>query len=122
MWKQLSLMLGLLWVLLPAGLAAQAQVEGDWDVTFHRGEESVEALMTLERDADAVAGRVANEQMSFEVDCAVRRDELECVGEVDDGGSDVVAIILRGVVEDGEITGTADYGDWGRGDWVAKRR
>ena len=57
-------------------------------------------------------------------DPSIRRtisgNKLEWVIEIDAGGQ-FIEIAMDGTVDGDELTGTADFGGYGGGDWTAKR-
>ena len=87
-----------------------------------RGIETPIVMLTAKgQEDDVVRGLIANEQMDFAIECVVDDADVECGGEIDDGG-ELVSVVLKGTIEDGEISGGADFGGWGSGDWYARRQ
>jgi hypothetical protein len=108
-------------LLLAAPAFAQTNLTGDWDVTITspQGANSVKA--TLKQDGDKVSGilKSAMGELPF-TGGTVTGDELKFAFTVPVQGQ-MLEITLTGKVDGATITGKAEFGGFGEGDWIAKR-
>jgi hypothetical protein len=116
---RLSLLAMLLFV---PGLAfAQTNVAGDWDVTIQSPQGTNTVLVTFKQDGEKVSGIFKSPQgeLPFEGGSLIGTD-LKFAFTINVQGNSIV-ISLTGKVEGEAISGKADFGGFGEGDWSAKR-
>ena len=119
--NRLAVTLGIVGLVLMAVTAAQTDVSGRWEMTFNTDQGSMAATLHLTQDGDGFSGSMESDQGAMEFDGGtITGDKLEWVIEVDAGGT-FLEIAMQGTVAGDEISGSADFGGYGGGDWTAKR-
>jgi hypothetical protein len=116
---RLTLLATLLFV---PGLAfAQTNVTGDWDVTIQSPQGTNTVVVTLKQDGEKVSGIFKGQQgeLPFEGGTLTGND-LKFAFTVNLQGNSII-ISLTGKVDGAAISGKADFGGFGEGDWSAKR-
>ncbi len=113
-------LLGIICALVPAALAAQTNVAGDWDLTFETDQGAIQATMTLEQDGNKLMGSIISDQGTLEFEGTIADDKLKWVIEVEAEGQ-FIEITMDGTVDGDEIAGMADFGGFGGGAWKATR-
>jgi hypothetical protein len=109
-------------LLFVPGLAfAQTNVAGDWDVTIQSPQGTNTVLVTLKQDGEKVSGLFKGPQgeLPFEGGTLTGND-LKFAFTVNVQGNSII-ISLTGKVDGAAISGKADFGGFGEGDWSAKR-
>ncbi len=119
--KQSIVMLGLLCALLPATISAQTNVAGEWTMMFSTDQGDLPATLTLEQDGEMLTGELSSDQGTTPFEGTITGNMLKWEIEVDAGGA-IFAITMEGTVEGDEMSGTADFGGYGGGDWSATRQ
>jgi hypothetical protein len=109
-------------LLFVPGLAfAQTNVTGDWDVTIQSPQGTNTVVVTLKQDGEKVSGIFKGQQgeLPFEGGTLTGND-LKFAFTVNLQGNSII-ISLAGKVDGATISGKADFGGFGEGDWSAKR-
>ena len=104
------------------GLAfAQTNVAGDWDVTINSPQGANTVLVTFKQDGEKVSGIFKSPQgeLPFEGGSIVGSD-LKFAFTINVQGNSIV-ISMNGKVDGAAMSGKADFGGFGEGDWSAKR-
>ncbi|SRR5258705_4251934 len=116
---RLSLLAMLLFV---PGLAfAQTNVAGDWDVTIQSPQGTNTVLVTFKQDGEKVSGIFKSPQgeLPFEGGSLTGSD-LKFAFTINVQGNSII-ISMTGKVDGEAMSGKADFGGFGEGDWSAKR-
>jgi hypothetical protein len=113
-------LLGIMCAFVPAALAAQASVAGDWAVTFESDQGAIQATMTLEQDGEKLMGSITSDQGTVEFEGTIADDKVQWVIEIEAEGQ-FIEITMDGTVDGDEINGMADFGGFGGGAWKATR-
>jgi hypothetical protein len=116
---RLSLLAMLLFV---PGLAfAQTNVAGDWDVTIQSPQGTNTVLVTFKQDGEKVSGIFKSPQgeLPFEGGSLTGTD-LKFAFTITVQGNSII-ISMTGKVDGEAMSGKADFGGFGEGDWSAKR-
>jgi hypothetical protein len=109
-------------LLLVPGLAfAQTNVAGDWDVTIQSPQGTNTVLVTFKQDGEKVSGIFKSPQgeLPFEGGSIVGTD-LKFAFTINVQGNSLI-ISMNGKVDGESMSGKADFGGFGEGDWTAKR-
>jgi hypothetical protein len=106
---------------VPADGAAQADLSGAWDVTVitDQGEQML-TVQVVQSGQDLTATGDAGQLGTIDMTGTVDGDRVRLAWELDLQGTPL-QIVLLGTLADGAISGTADFGGMGRGDWRAER-
>ena len=100
---------------------AQTSIAGDWDVTIQSAQGSNSMLVTFKQDGDKISGllkspmgelpfqggTLTGNDLKFDFSIAIQGQPLQ--------------ITMSGTVDGPTITGKAQFGAFGEGDWTAKR-
>ena len=105
----------------PADGAAQADLSGAWDLTVmtDQGEQML-TVQVVQSGQDLTVTGDAGEFGTIDMKGTVDGDSVRFAWELDLQGTPL-AIIFLGTLADGSISGTADFGGMGQGDWRAER-
>ena len=108
-------------VAAPASGVAQDDLSGTWDLTIvtDQGDQMLTIIVVQDgKDLTATgdAGEFGPIEMKGTIDCA----SVRLAWELDFQGTPL-DIVFMGTLADGVISGTADFGGMGQGDWTAKR-
>ena len=123
---RLTVTLGIVGALLMGAVltvvaAAQTDVTGTWNMTFDTDQGSTVATLNLQQEGEVLSGSLNSDQGTVEFEGGmINENKLEWVFEVDAGGA-FIEIAIEGTVDGDEMTGTADFGGAGGGDWTATR-
>ena len=117
---RLTVTLGIVTAVLTVAVVAQTNVSGTWDVSIDTEQGSFPATMTLQQDGEKLTGSLTSDQGTFELEGTISGNKLEWVMEVDAGGA-FIEIAMAGTGDGDDMTGTADFGGYGGGDWTATR-
>ena len=102
-------------------VSAQTNASGRWTMTISTDQGSFPTTLTLLQEGETLSGSMASDQGTVEFDGGtVTGNKLAWVIEVDAGGQ-FFEIAMNGTIDGEAITGTADFGGQGGGDWTAKR-
>lgn len=105
----------------PSNVAAQADLSGDWDLTIMTDQGDQLLTITIVQDGMALtASGDAGEFGMFEWKGSIDGADVKFEWELDMQGT-YLDIVFTGVLADGTISGSADFGGMGQGDWTAKR-
>ena len=115
--------LGLLAMLffVPGLAFAQTNVTGDWDVTINSPQGANTVLVTFKQDGEKVSGIFKSPQgeLPFEGGSIVGSD-LKFAFTINVQGNSII-ISMNGKVDGAAMSGKADFGGFGEGEWTAKR-
>ena len=105
----------------PADAAAQADLSGAWDLTVmtDQGEQML-TVQVVQSGQDLTVTGDAGEFGTIDMKGTVDGDSVRFAWELDLQGTPL-AIVFLGTLADGSISGTADFGGMGQGDWRAER-
>jgi hypothetical protein len=105
----------------PADGAAQSDLTGMWDLTVMTDQGGQTLTLNVVQDGqDLTATGDAGEFGQFEMKGTFDGFEVRFAWELDLQGTPL-DIVFTGTLTDGVISGTADFGGMGQGDWSAKR-
>ena len=108
-------------VLAPADSAAQTDLSGMWDLTVMSDQgDQMFTINVVQDGQDLTATGDAGEFGQIEMTGTVEGSDIRFAWELDLQGTPL-DIVFTGTLADGVITGTADFGGLGQGDWSAKR-
>jgi hypothetical protein len=110
----------LLVALLAAPAAAQINLTGDWDMTIQSPQGTNTVKVTLTQDGETVSGRVTSQLGELPVTGALTGDDLKIAFTLPIQGQSI-DIVMTGKVEGPTLAGKVQFGDFGEGDWTAKR-
>lgn len=108
-------------VLVAAPAFAQTNVTGDWDVTLNTPQGANTMQVTFKQDGGKVSGTMKSPmgEMPFDGGTITGSDLVFGFSVPVQGMS--LDITMSGKVDGGSIAGTAKFGDFGEGEWTAKR-
>ncbi len=110
----------LLAFLIAAPAFSQTNVTGDWDVTIQSPQGTNTVKVTFTQDGDQVKGLFKSQRGELPFTGTLTGDELTFAYTIDVQGM-ALDITMTGKVEGASIAGKAKFGDFGEGDWSAKR-
>ena len=105
-------LLGIMCAFVPAALAAQTDVSGDWNMTFQTEQGDTEVSLTLEQDGEKLTGSITSDQGTVEFEGTISDDKVKWVLEIE----------AEGQFLEIAMTGYADFGGLGGGNWTATRQ
>jgi hypothetical protein len=108
-------------VLVAAPAFAQTNVTGDWDVTINSPQGANTMQVTFKQDGGKVSGTMKSQmgELPFDGGTITGSDLVFGFSVPVQGMS--LDITMTGKVADSTIAGTAKFGDFGEGEWTAKR-
>jgi hypothetical protein len=102
-------------------MSAQTDVSGPWNMTFNTDQGAQSATLTIAQDGESFSGSLDTDEGVVEFDGGtITGNTLVWVIEIDTGGA-FLEISMDGTIDGDEMTGTADFGGYGGGDWTASR-
>jgi len=106
---------------VPGPAFAQISVTGDWDVTIQSPQGANTVLVTFKQDGEKVSGIFKSTQgeLPFEGGTLTGND-LKFSFTVNAQGNSII-ISMTGKVDGATMTGKADFGGFGEGEWSGKR-
>ena len=105
----------------PADGAAQSDLSGQWDLTIMTDQGDQMLTINVVQDGqDLTATGDAGEFGSIEMTGTVEGANIRFAWELDMQGTPL-DIVFTGILADGVIEGSADFGGMGQGDWTATR-
>jgi hypothetical protein len=107
-------------VVLAVPLFAQANVAGEWRVTFVVPTGTRAVNMVINQQRTTLTGTVINEDGEFPLKGRVVDDQVTVVWSVPENGK-LLDITMKGKISGDLITGTAELGDIGEGALSARR-
>ncbi len=112
-------------LLLSVPASAQAvDVAGKWDVSFNTGQEIIPALLTLDKQGDKITGTIrdgrAPDRGEAPVEATVTDKKITITFDYGDADG-AMHIVMSGTADKDTMSGTAEFGSRGQGDWSAKR-
>ncbi len=114
-------LLGIMCAFVPAVLVAQTDVSGDWNMTFQTEQGDTEVSLTLEQDGEKLTGSITSDQGTLEFEGTISDDKVKWVLEIEAEGQ-FLEIAIDGTVDGDAMTGYADFGGLGGGNWTATRQ
>lgn len=107
-------------VILAARVFAQADMAGEWEVTFTTPLGYQEFTMYVVQEGPRLSGRLTSDAGEFPLRGRIEGDQFEVVWSLPDQGR-VLQVTFQGKVEGDSIKGTAKLGDRGTGSLSASR-
>lgn len=107
-------------VLLGVGAAAQADVAGEWAVTFSTPTGPVEFTMYVNQEGARLTGRLTNEAGEFPLRGTVDGENVTITWTLPDAGR-MLDITFEAKAQGDQMTGTAKLGSRGQGQMSAQR-
>jgi hypothetical protein len=108
-------------VTAPSTGAAQADVSGTWELTVMTDQGDQMLTITVIQDGQNLSATGdAGEFGSIEMTGTIDGVNVRLAWELDLQGTPL-DIVFTGVLADGVISGSADFGGMGEGEWTAKR-
>ena len=106
---------------VPADGAAQADLSGTWDLTVmtDQGDQML-TVEVVQSGQDLTATGDAGEFGTIAMKGTIDGDRVRLAWELDLQGTPL-EIVFLGTLAEGSISGTADFGGMGQGDWLAER-
>ena len=105
----------------PANGAAQDDLTGTWDLTVMTDQgDQLLTISVVQDGQDLTATGDAGEFGPIEMKGTVDGANVLFAWELDFQGTPL-DIVFTGILADGAMSGTADFGGMGQGDWTAKR-
>ncbi|HEV3056757.1 MAG TPA: hypothetical protein VGY48_00855 [Vicinamibacterales bacterium] len=100
---------------------AQTTIDGDWEVTIQAQQGNSTVLVTFKQDGSKVSGIFKSPlgEMPFQ-DGTLSGSDLKFTFSIPIQGQ-ALDVTMTGKVEAASITGKAQFGGFGEGDWTAKR-
>jgi hypothetical protein len=116
-----TLALAASFVLLALPVRAQTNIAGDWDVTIQSPQGANTVHVTFRQDGAKVSGVFKSQmgELPFQ-DGTLEGDDLKFAFAIPIQGQSL-DITMTGKVDGASITGKAQFGGFGEGDWTAKR-
>ncbi len=108
-------------LLAAAPAFAQTNVDGDWDVTINSPQGTNTVKVSFKQDGDRVSGVLKSQmgELPFQ-DGSLTGNDLTFGFTIPVQGVSL-DITMTGTVAGASMTGKARFGDFGEGDWTAKR-
>ena len=105
----------------PTDGAAQADLSGTWDLTVMTDQgDQILTVEVVQSGQDLTATGDAGEFGTIAMKGTIDGDSVRLAWELDLQGIPL-EIVFLGTLADGSISGTADFGGMGQGDWRAER-
>lgn len=105
----------------PANGAAQDDLTGMWDLTVMSDQgDQLLTISVVQDGQDLTATGEAGELGPIEMKGAIDGANIRLAWALDFQGTPL-DIVFTGTLADGVMSGTADFGGMGQGDWTAKR-
>jgi hypothetical protein len=101
-------------------LFAQADVAGEWAVTFQTPGGPEEFMMFVAQNGAKLTGRLTSDVGEFPLTGAVDGNRVRIVWSLPEQGK-LLEITFTGTIDGDSITGTAKIGDLGQGPMSAER-
>ena len=112
---------GTLTVLSAPQAVAPVDVKGAWDMSLDTGNGSRPIGLTFTQEADKITGTLSSAQGDVAISGKVTGAEISFSGKFEGNGQSIVLTFV-GKLEDGVMSGVADFGGMGTGTWSAKRK
>ena len=119
--NRLAVTLGIVAAVLTVAVTAQTNVAGEWNMMFNLPQGPSPATMTLQQDGETLTGSLTSDQGTFKVEGTISSNKLEWVLLDVDAGGTLIRVPMDGTVDGDEMSGSFDLGEFGSGDWTAKR-
>ena len=110
----------LLVALLAAPAAAQINLTGDWDITIESPQGTNTVKVTLTQDGEKLSGHFKSPMGVLPITGALTGVDLTRALSIPIEGQSV-DIVITGKVEGPTLAGKVQFGDFGEGDWTARR-
>jgi len=109
----------LIWVLLCVGITFAADVTGTWDASVTLDAGSGVATLVLKQDGDQIAGTYTGALGDAKVKGTVKGDSVELSFNHDEAGKIVYSGVMKSPTK---MEGSVDYGQLGKGTFVAQKK
>ena len=120
--RALLSLLAVVLLALPAAAAEKTDVSGEWDITITSENGNFTPRATLEQQGDKLKGQYHGTFGESKLEGSVNDKKIEWKTTVNAQGQSV-QVVYRGTIEDdGTLKGTVEFGDFGSGQWTAKRK
>jgi cytoskeletal protein CcmA (bactofilin family) len=124
--KKLALLIALLLVACPAQTPAQdapkpIDVTGVWESTVESPQGSLTSTATYKQNGEELTGTHVGQLGELQLKGTVKGKAIAYTITVDMGGQQLT-ITYSGTVDGDTITGTAEFGGMGSGNWTVKRK
>lgn len=113
-------MLAVVGMLVAAPVAAQ-DASGKWDVTFNTQEGQRNATLSLKKEGETLAGLLGTSRGELAVAGTQKATSISLRFDFTTNDGTVLAIVMTGTQDGDSMSGSADYGGTGQGEWAAKR-
>ncbi len=100
---------------------AAIDVTGKWESTVESPQGALVSAATYKQDGETLTGTHVGQMGELALKGTVKGDQISYTITVDMGGQSLT-ISYSGKVSGDTITGTADFGGMGSGNWSAKRK
>jgi hypothetical protein len=119
--NRMKLALAPVFVLLALPVGAQTNITGDWDLTIQSAQGTNSVQVTFKQDGSKISGIFKSPlgELPFQ-DGTLDGDDLKFAFSIPIQGQPL-DITMTGKVDGASITGKAQFGGFGEGDWSAKR-
>jgi hypothetical protein len=107
-------------ILTLAAPASSQDVTGTWDATFNTPNGSRPATLILKKDGEELGGTISGGQGETPIQGTQKGTALSLSFTVQTQNGPML-ITMSGTQTGDELTGSADYGGNGQGEWAAKR-
>jgi hypothetical protein len=100
---------------------AAIDVTGRWESTVESPQGSLVSAVTYKQDGETLTGTHVGQMGELALKGTVKGDQIAYTINVDMGGQ-ALTISYSGKISGDTITGTADFGGMGSGNWSVKRK
>ena len=100
--------------------AAQTDLAGDWVLSISSPEGDFDLPVAIEQDGDVLTLAGRGEFSPLVMTGVLDGSDIRWSWDLDYGGTPL-DVLLRGTVEDGSMSGLADFGGLAEGSWSASR-
>jgi hypothetical protein len=100
---------------------ATIDVTGKWESTVESPQGSLVSAVTYKQDGEALTGTHVGQMGELALKGTVKGDQISYTITVDMGGQSLT-ITYSGKISGDTITGTAEFGGMGSGNWSVKRK
>ncbi len=119
--KRVQLTLAALFVFVAGTAFAQVDVSGDWDVTIQSAQGANTVRVTFKQDGEKLSGIFKSPMGELPFDGGTVSGNTLKFGFTIPIQGTPLDIVMTGKIEAGVITGLAQFGGFGEGEWTGKR-
>jgi hypothetical protein len=101
--------------------SARIDVTGSWESTVESPQGSLVSKATYKQEGETLTGTHVGQMGELALKGTVKGDQISYTITVDMGGQSMT-ITYSGKISGDTITGTADFGGMGSGNWTVKRK